>query len=104
MGPNIEWTFNAYTIGSLIFAIAGFYWLTTIGMKVMKEDVSSIKGAVEKLTVVVTELAVQKKTIEHHGEAIASQGKIIAILEERLFKLSQGRGFIQDINGEYPRK
>lgn len=100
----IEWSFNAYTIGSLVFAVAGFYWITTIGMRVLKEEVTTIKNSVDRLTVIVTELAVQKKTIEHHGEAIAALSKLISLLEERLFNLSRGHGWNREVDGEYPRK
>jgi uncharacterized coiled-coil protein SlyX len=99
MLPNIEWSFNAYTVGTLIFAIAGFYWLTTIGMKVMKEDVTSIKQALGELTKVVVELAVQKKTLEHQGETLVSHEKLIGRLEDHVFRLTR-----EHRDGEYTHK
>jgi uncharacterized coiled-coil protein SlyX len=104
MLPTVEWSINAYTVGVVIFAIAGFYWVTKSDMKNMKEDVTSIKSVLERITIVVTDLAVQKKTIEYQGEQIAAQAQLIARLDDRLHNLSKGQGFIQrDLDGQYPR-
>lgn len=102
MVPNVEWTINAYTVGSLLFAIAGFYWVTKSDMRVMKENVVAIKADLEQLTVLMRDVAVQKTEIENMRNQLTSQASIVATLEERVFKLSQGRGWIQrDLDGEY---
>lgn len=109
MLPNVEWTFNAYTVGTtsitLLFALAGFYFVTKSDMKVMKENVVAIKSELKTLTELMRDVAVQKTEIENLRTHVAEQTRLIATLDERLFKLSQGRGFMQrDMDGEYSRQ
>lgn len=100
----MEWTLNVGTVAALFFAIAGFYWVTKSDMRVMKENVVAIKAELKVLTDVMQNVAIQKSAIDHHTSLITSQSALISVMEERIFKLSQGRGFIQkDIDGEYPR-
>ena len=108
MTPNIEWTVNVYTVGStvlsLVFITGGFYFVTKNDMKVMKDNVVAIKGDLEKLTELMRDVAVQKSEIENLRSLVTAQAGEIATMNERVFKLSQGRGFIQrELDGEYPR-
>lgn len=101
---NIEWSFNAWTVGLVLFGMAGFYWVTKSDMKVMKENVVAIKADLKTMSIVLERLAVQSTRLDNQGEHLAAQGKLISTLESRIFELSKGQGFIQrDINGEYPR-
>lgn len=103
--PVVEWSINIGTVGAIAFAIAGFYWVTKSDMRVMKENVVAIKGDLKALTELMKDVAVQKTALEHHAALIAAQATLIATLEDRLFKLSQGRGFIQrEVDGEYSRQ
>lgn len=102
MLPNVEWTINAYTVGSLLFAIAGFYWVTKSDMKVMKDNVVAIKADLQQLTQLMRDVAVQKTEIENLRTQLASQASLVATLEGRVFQLSRGRGFMQvEVDGEY---
>lgn len=102
--PVVEWTINVGTVAALLFAVAGFYFVTKSDMKIMKENVVAIKTELKVLTDVMKDVAVQKSAIDHHTSLITSQASLIAVMEDRLFKLSQGRGWIQkDVDGPYPR-
>ena len=100
--PVVEWTINVGTVAALLFSAAGFYFVTKSDMRVMKENVVAIKADLEQLTVLMRDVAVQKTEIENLRNHLTSQASIVATLEERVFKLSQGRGWIQrDLDGEY---
>src|ERR1700733_11967396 len=106
MAPSIEWTFNAYTVGTtsftLLFAMAGFYFVTKSDMKLMKENVIAIKRDLESLTELMRDVAVQKTEIENLRNLVTAQAGLIKTHDERLYALSQGRGWIQrEIDGEY---
>lgn len=101
--PVIEWSINIGTVVALFFAIAGFYWVTKSDMSVMKENIVAIKEDLKELNKVTKEIAVQDKRIDNQGEIIASLAKQTATLENRMFDLSRGRGFIrQELDGSYP--
>lgn len=125
---SIEWTLNAWTVGIGLFAVAGFYWATVLGMRTMKgnivemktdivdmktmktsfadmkTNVVDIQTSLKTMSIVLERLAVQSTRLDNQGEHLAAQGKLISTLESRIFELSKGHGFIQrDINGEYPR-
>lgn len=102
--PVVEWTINVGTVAALLFAAAGFYFVTKSDMKVMKDNVVAIKGDLKILTDVMRDLAVQKNTLESHASLLTSQAGLIATLEKRLYGLSKGDGWIQrEVDGEYPR-
>lgn len=105
--PNVEWSINVGTIGTvltLFFSIAGFYWVTKSDMKALKENVVAIKDELRALTKVTADLAVQHTRLDNQEKLLVTQGEMIATLDDRLYKLSQGRGFIrQAVDGEYPR-
>lgn len=102
--PVVEWTLNVGTVAALLFAAAGFYWVTRSDIKAMKDNVVAIKSDLEKLTAVMTNVAVQKNTLDYHASLLTTQAGLIKTLEERLYDLSKGKGFIQrDIDGEYRR-
>ena len=100
--PQLEWFFSStgITILSVIFVAGGFYWITKSDMKVLKENVVAIKEDLKMLNKAVAEIAVQNARFDNQGAMIAANQKAQAILEERLYALSQGRGFIR-IDGEY---
>lgn len=95
--PSIEWSLNAGAILGVLFIAAGFYWTT-------RNDLKSIKDELKMLRQVVTGLAEQNIRLDNQGTLLASQGALIATLEDRIYKLSQGQGFMQrSIDGEYTK-
>jgi hypothetical protein len=102
--PVVEWTINIGTVAALLFAAAGFYFVTKSDMRVMKDNVVAIKTDLESLTVLMKEVAVQKNTLDYHASLLTSQAGLIKTLDERLYDLSKGKGFIrQEIDGVWPK-
>jgi len=105
MLPNIEWSFNAYTVGALIFTVSGFYWATKISMGTLEKNVVGIKDELQKLTELMRDVAVQKTELENLRGLVTAQAGELRTVNERLFKMAQGQGFMQrELDGEYTRK
>lgn len=98
--PNLEWR-DIIEIAAIIFAAGGFY----AGVRGNKKDLQAIKDDLKMLNKAVAEIAVQNTRLDNQDSLIAAGQKAHAVLEERLWKLSQGQGFIQrSLDGEYPKK
>ena len=98
---EIPWP-TLVTILSVIFVAGGFYWMTKSDMKLLKENVIAIKEDLKILNKAIGDIAVQNTRLDNHGAMLAATQKQQAILEDRIYKLSQGKGFMQKaINGEY---
>jgi ribosomal silencing factor RsfS len=88
---TIEWSLNLGTLVGILFAAAGFYFITRADLKALNDSMIDVKRNLEKLQDVITTQAVATKRIER--------------LEDDVRNLARGRGFIQEqINGEYPRR
>jgi hypothetical protein len=100
--PNVEWSINLATVGSLLFAISGFYWVTKSDMRALKENVVKIGHDLIRLNEIIVNQAVTSIRLDNQGQIIADQGKLIASMNERIHDLSIDRGFIRNsIDGEY---
>lgn len=94
--PGIEWNLNLGTIVTFVFLAGGFFLVTRSDLRSIKEELKLLRG-------VITSVAEQNVRLDNQGKLLASQGELIATLEDRVYRLSQGHGFIQrDIDGEYP--
>lgn len=92
--PALEWP-TLVTIASVIFIAGGFYFMTQSTLKGIKEDIRMLNRA-------VADIAVQNERLDNQGAMIAATQKAQAVLEQRLYDLSQGRGFIREkMDGEY---
>ena len=97
-----EWNFNLGTILPLIFAAGVFYAITKTDMKALKDNVVDIKATLLRQSETIAQIAVQKSQIENHYVQLAEVQKAQRLLDQRLYDLSRGRGFIKEtIDGEY---
>jgi len=97
-----EWNFNLGTILPLIFAAGVFYAITKSDMKILKENVVEIKATLARQSETIQQIAVQKSQLENHAAQLAETQKAQRLLDQRLYDLSRGRGFVREvINGEY---
>ena len=97
-----EWNFNLGTILPLIFAAGVFYAITKTDMKALKDNVVDIKATLLRQSETIAQIAVQKSQIENHYAQLAEIQKAQRLLDQRLYDLSRGRGFIKEtIDGEY---
>jgi len=97
-----EWNFNLGTILPLIFAAGVFYAITKTDMKALKDNVVDIKATLLRQSETIAQIAVQKSQIENHYAQLAEVQKAQRLLDQRLYDLSRGRGFIKEtIDGEY---
>lgn len=95
MFTNWDWSsLNLPAIIPVIFAIAGFYWVTKYDMKTLKENVVEIKRALARQTEIISQLAVQKERLDNQGTLIGSMQVAQRQAEQRLYELSHGQGFV----------
>jgi hypothetical protein len=97
--PALEWR-DVLELAAIIFAAGGFY----AGVRGNKKDLRQIQEDLKMLNKAVADIAVQNARLDNQDSLIAAGQKAQAVLEERLWRLSQGQGFIQSrIDGEYPK-
>ena len=100
----LTWEFNVNlgTIIPLIFAAGVFYAITKTDMKALKDNVVEIKAALAKQTETIAQIAVQKSQLENQANQLAETQKAQRLLDQRLYDLSRGRGFVKEVlDGEY---
>jgi uncharacterized protein YneF (UPF0154 family) len=91
MLPTIEWSLNIGTVLVIIFSAGGFYFVTRMDMKALKDNVIAIKEDLKVLNKAVADIAVQDARIS----ALRSS---VELLERRFYDL------LQSLNGEWPKK
>jgi hypothetical protein len=103
-----EWNFNLGTILPLIFSAGVFYAITKTDIKALKDNIVEIRSSLARQTETLSQLAVQKAQLESQAAFIVEIQKAQRIIDQRLYDLSRGRGFIQGngersgINGGFP--
>ena len=79
-----EWTINIGTllmIGTIVFTVAGLYWKLKIDGSNFRDDVVDIKLELKSLGKVIVDLALQSQRLD--------------IMEQTLFELRHGQGFVK---------
>ncbi len=99
-----EWNFNLGTIVSLIFAAGVFYAITKADLRVLKDNIVEIKATLKQQTETIAQIAVQKAQIENQAAQLAETQKAQRLLDQRVYDLSRGHGFVKEaIQGEWPK-
>lgn len=108
-GMSIGWELNVNlgTVIPIIFAAGVFYAVTKNDIKTLRDAIVKIDKAMEKQTETIQQISVQKTQIESQSAQIIEMQKAQRLLDERLYDLSKGQGWIKDrhrktVDGEYP--
>jgi septal ring factor EnvC (AmiA/AmiB activator) len=110
-------TFDVSTL-QLIFLILGYivivitaFLATKFDIKAVKKDlcefkaiIKEIKDETKMLRETVAQIAVQNTRLDNQGTMLAATQQKQERLEQRIYDMQRGKGFIQkDIDGEYPK-
>ena len=101
----LVWETNLGTIIPLVFTAGIFYAVTRNDIKALKDSIVKIDRAMEKQTETIQQISVQKAQLESQSAQIAEILKAQHIVDQRLYDLSRGQGFVKyrsSVEGEYP--
>lgn len=102
--PAVEWSINLGTVAAILFGIAGFYFVTRMELKYLKEGHKDMRGDIKDMKEILEKVAVQNTRLDHQEGMITAQAKALTNFQTQLFELARGRGWVQSaIDGEYPK-
>lgn len=86
----LDWNINVgqiITIGTLLFAAAGFYYRQLFDSRTFKSDISEIKEDLKMLNKLVMDVALQNARIDNLGQSIVN-------MQRDIHELRRGEGYI----------